>query len=133
MSGTSGIYYFWLPDRLCSSPPLLGFYWNRWGENSFASGLNAYNLQITLIQYDSIYTKIWARSWKNSCLQTHFFVRFLTSQLLFVEFHPTISDLGRLINTFFNQKVHTQYLVMHRVYGFRLLHVVYEKINYHRT
>ena len=31
MSGTSGIYYFWQPDRLCSSPPLLGFYWNRWG------------------------------------------------------------------------------------------------------
>ena len=31
MSGTSGIYYYWLPDRLCSSPPLLGFYWNRWG------------------------------------------------------------------------------------------------------
>ena len=23
--------YVWLPDRLCSSPPLLGFYWNRWG------------------------------------------------------------------------------------------------------
>ena len=65
MSGTSGIYYFWQPDRLCSSPPLLGFYWNRWGGNSFASGLNAYNLQTTLIQYDSIYTKIWARSWKN--------------------------------------------------------------------
>ena len=65
MSGTSGIYYFWQPDRLCSSPPLLGFYWNRWGGNSFASGLNAYNLQTTLIQYDSIYTKTWARSWKN--------------------------------------------------------------------
>ena len=65
MSGTSGIYYFWQPDRLCSSPPLLGFYWNRWGGNSFASGLNAYNLQITLIQYDSIYTKKRARSWKN--------------------------------------------------------------------
>ena len=65
MSGTSGVYYFWQPDRLCSSLPLLGFYWNRWGGNSFASGLNAYNLQITLIQYDSIYTKIWARSWKN--------------------------------------------------------------------
>ena len=65
MSGTSGIYYFWQPDRSCSSPPLLGFYWNRWGGNSFASGLNAYNLQTTLIQYDSIYTKTWARSWKN--------------------------------------------------------------------
>ena len=66
MSGTSGIYYFWLPDRLCSSPPLLGFYWNRWGGgDSVASGLNAYNLQTTLIQYDSIYTKIWARSWKH--------------------------------------------------------------------
>ena len=51
-----------LSDRFSSSPPLLGFYWNRWGGNSFASGLNAYNLQTTLIQYDSIYTKIWARS-----------------------------------------------------------------------
>ena len=63
MSGTSGIYYVWLPDCLCSSPPLLGFYW--WGENSVASGLNAYSLQTTLIQYDSIYTQTWARSWKN--------------------------------------------------------------------
>ena len=35
------------------------------GGNSVASGLNAYNLQTTLIQYDSIYTKIWARHWKN--------------------------------------------------------------------
>ena len=35
------------------------------GENSAASGLNAYNFQTTLIQYGSIYTKIWARSWKN--------------------------------------------------------------------
>ena len=35
------------------------------GENGVASGLNACNLQTTLIQNDSIYTKIWARSWKN--------------------------------------------------------------------
>ena len=34
MSGTSGIYYCLQPDRLCSSPPLLGFYWNRWGETA---------------------------------------------------------------------------------------------------
>ena len=66
MPGISGIYFVRLPNRLYSSPPLLGFYWNRWGGNSIASGLNAYNLQTTLIQYDSIYTKIWARSWKNS-------------------------------------------------------------------
>ena len=38
-----------------------------WGGNDVASGLNAYNLQTTLIQYDSIYTKIWARSWKIPC------------------------------------------------------------------
>ena len=57
MPGTSGIYFVRLPNHLCSSPPLLGFYWNRWGKNDVASGLNAYNLQTTLIQYDSIYTK----------------------------------------------------------------------------
>ena len=67
MPGNSGIYFLRLPNRLCSSPPLLGFYWNQWGENSIASGLNAYNLQTTLIQYDSIYTKIWARSWNKPC------------------------------------------------------------------
>ena len=67
MLGTSRIYFVRLPNRLCSSPPLLGFYWNRWGENSVASGLNAYNLQTTLIQYDYINTKIWARSRKKPC------------------------------------------------------------------
>ena len=35
------------------------------GGDSVASGLKTYNLQTTLIQYDSIYTKIWARYWKN--------------------------------------------------------------------
>ena len=65
MSGTSGIYYVSCPTvcvlaafaRLLLEP--VG------GGNSVASGLNAYNLQTTLIQYDSIYTNIWARSWKN--------------------------------------------------------------------
>ena len=28
MPGTYGIYFVRLPDRLCSIPPLLGFYWN---------------------------------------------------------------------------------------------------------
>ena len=55
--GTSGIYFVRLPNRLCSSPHLLGFYWNRLGGGDVASGLNAYNLQTTLTQYDSIYTK----------------------------------------------------------------------------
>ena len=34
MPGNSGIYFVRLPNRLCSSPPLLGFYWNRWGETA---------------------------------------------------------------------------------------------------
>ena len=34
MPGTSGIYFVRLPNRLCSSPPLLGFCWNRWGETA---------------------------------------------------------------------------------------------------
>ena len=54
MSGTSGIYYFWQPDRLCYSPPLLGFYWNRWGGNSFASGLNASKEWITRDQFSGL-------------------------------------------------------------------------------
>ena len=47
MSGTSGIYYFWLPDRLCSSPPLLGFYWNRWGGGGKQRCLRPQCLQFT--------------------------------------------------------------------------------------
>ena len=60
MSGTSGIYYFWLPNRLCSSPPLLGFYWNRWGAggggggNSIDSGLNASREWITRDQFSGL-------------------------------------------------------------------------------
>ena len=34
MPGTSGIYFVRLPNGLCSSPPLLGFYWNRCGETA---------------------------------------------------------------------------------------------------
>ena len=34
MPGTSGIYFVRLPNRLCSSLPLLGFYWNQWGETA---------------------------------------------------------------------------------------------------
>ena len=30
MSGNSGINFVRLPNRFCSSPPLLGFYWIRW-------------------------------------------------------------------------------------------------------
>ena len=39
MPGTSGIYFVRLPNRLCSSPPLLGFYWNRWGKTALPQAL----------------------------------------------------------------------------------------------
>ena len=58
--GTSVIYFVRLPNRLCSSPPWLGFYWNLWGKTTLPQTLMPTSYKQTLIQYDPIYTKIWA-------------------------------------------------------------------------
>ena len=55
MPGTSGIYFVRLPNRLCSSPPLLGFYWNRrGGGNDVASGLNVSREWITMDKFSGL-------------------------------------------------------------------------------
>ena len=49
--GTSGIYLVRLLKRLCSSPPLLGFHWNRWGGGGGRRCLRPQCLQFTNSTY----------------------------------------------------------------------------------